>query len=239
MARTPGRVVLPQGLTVLLPPGPATAGALRVQVPHQAGSAVQRALLAARTRLADESCGRVLSDFESAVERVPLRTVLERRGDTAHGHLDTLVFKDGSGHPRCARPDVLAFTSVGAGTVFVCSRSFARVAARDPVLAEIVLIHEALHTLGLGENPPTSAAITARIEERCSPSRSRPVPRAGGHLSTTSGRKRVSRSASSSRFSAGRTFISSSAPPRMPVKTDQSAAVMPSPSWTGRMGLPM
>lgn len=168
MARTTGRVVLPLLIvTVHLAQSAATAGPLRVQVPHQAGSAVQRALLSARSRLAGESCRRVLSDFDSALESGSLRAVLDRRGGTAQGHLDSLVFKDGSGRPRCARPEILAFTSVGSDTVFVCSRAFVRVAQRDPALAEMVLIHEALHTLGLGENPPTSAEITARIEERC------------------------------------------------------------------------
>jgi hypothetical protein len=168
MLRISGRLVLSLLLAVASLPDPAaTAQPLRVQVPHQAGSAVQRALLSARRRLGDASCRRVLSDFDSAVERRSLGDVLESRGRTAEGHLDSLVFKDGSGRPRCARPEILAFTSVGSGTVFVCARSFVRVAAQDPALAEIVLIHEALHTLGLGENPPTSVEITARIQERC------------------------------------------------------------------------
>jgi hypothetical protein len=166
MARTSSRVLLSLLLVAALLP-PATAEPLRVQVPHQAGSAVRRALLSARSRLADASCRRVLSDFDSAVESGSLGEVLERRGGSAEGHLDSLVFRDGSGRAHCARPDILAFTSVGSAVVFVCPRAFVRVAERDPVLAEMVLIHEALHTLGLGENPPTSAAITARIEERC------------------------------------------------------------------------
>jgi hypothetical protein len=177
MALTSGRVVLSLPIfTALLAQATATAEPLRVQVPHQAGSAVRRALLSARSRLADASCRRVLSDFDSAVESGSLGAVLERRGGTAEGHLDSLVFKDGSGREHCARPDILAFTSVGSAVVFVCPRAFVRVAERDPVLAEMVLIHEALHTLGLGENPPTSAAITARIEERC---RDRQVADAG------------------------------------------------------------
>jgi hypothetical protein len=136
-------------------------------VPHQAGTTVRRALLSARRRLAGESCRRVLADFDSVLETGSLSSVLERRGGTVDGHLDSLVFKDGSGRPRCARPEIVAFTHVGSGTVFVCAQSFVRVAERDPAFAEIILIHEALHTLGLGENPPTSREITARVEERC------------------------------------------------------------------------
>ncbi len=30
-----------------------------------------------------------------------------------------------------------------------------------------MVIHEMLHTLGLGENPPTSIEITQRVKGRC------------------------------------------------------------------------
>ena len=43
--------------------------------------------------------------------------------------------------------------------VFVCP-SFAAVSVNDPLLAESLVIHEILHTLGLGENPPTPLEIT-------------------------------------------------------------------------------
>jgi hypothetical protein len=35
------------------------------------------------------------------------------------------------------------------------------------VKAQAIVIHEALHTLGLGENPPSSAEITARVLASC------------------------------------------------------------------------
>jgi hypothetical protein len=38
----------------------------------------------------------------------------------------------------------------------------------DPAGVEMIVIHELLHVLGLGENPPTSEAITARVVARCS-----------------------------------------------------------------------
>jgi hypothetical protein len=54
--------------------------------------------------------------------------------------------------------------------VFVC-RTFAEVQLRQPGVAESMVIHEILHTLGLGENPmpgqPTSIEITQRVEARC------------------------------------------------------------------------
>jgi hypothetical protein len=60
-----------------------------------------------------------------------------------------------------------AFTSPGNGTIAICTRAFFEVLARDPVRMEAILIHEALHSLGLGENPPSSAEITRRVLERC------------------------------------------------------------------------
>jgi len=37
----------------------------------------------------------------------------------------------------------------------------------EPGVAESLVIHEVLHTLGLGENPPASVEITRRVEARC------------------------------------------------------------------------
>jgi hypothetical protein len=37
----------------------------------------------------------------------------------------------------------------------------------DPPLAEAIIIHEALHTLGLREDPPSSREITRRVVKRC------------------------------------------------------------------------
>jgi hypothetical protein len=37
----------------------------------------------------------------------------------------------------------------------------------NEAVAEATVIHEALHTLGLGENPPTSREITAGVLKRC------------------------------------------------------------------------
>jgi hypothetical protein len=37
----------------------------------------------------------------------------------------------------------------------------------DRAAAEIIVIHEFLHALGLGENPPTSDEITERVTARC------------------------------------------------------------------------
>jgi hypothetical protein len=50
--------------------------------------------------------------------------------------------------------------------VFVC-RFLAELQLRTPSVAETLVIHEVLHTLGLGENPATSLEITSRVSARC------------------------------------------------------------------------
>jgi len=149
------------------PSSPTEPRGIRVRVPHRAGTAVRRAVLSVKRRLADRECQRVLSDFSSHALGRPLHDVLDSWGRTPEEHLDTLVFKDGSWKPTCASPETLAFTHVGSDTIYVCASQFNRATERDPTFAEIVLIHELLHTLGLGENPPSSREITAQVTERC------------------------------------------------------------------------
>jgi hypothetical protein len=133
------------------------------RVPSRAGTALRRALLSMKQRLADPECQRVLSDFG----------VPDSTGVTVGEHIEALLFKDGSGQLLCSTPGVLAFTRVGGDTILVCAEQFARAVERDPTFAEIVLIHEVLHTLGVAENPPPSREITARVAERCGDWRAR------------------------------------------------------------------
>jgi hypothetical protein len=142
------------------------APSLRVALPSHAGMAVRRAVLSARRRLAEEPCRSVLADFSADGGR-SLDRVLRDLGRSPEAHLDSLVFRDGSARPRCASQAILAFTHVGGDTVYVCAGQFTRVAERDPVSADLVLIHETLHTLGLRENPPSSGEINARVADRC------------------------------------------------------------------------
>ena len=58
-------------------------------------------------------------------------------------------------------------TQPGSRAIVVCGARFVRQMSLDSVHAEVILIHEALHSLGLGENPPSSDSITERIRERC------------------------------------------------------------------------
>jgi hypothetical protein len=87
-----------------------------------------------------------------------------------------VLFYDGASDAPCRRPRVYAFTAPGHRVVRVCPTLGALVASA-PEQAEAIVIHEVLHTLGLEENPPASADITAAVERRC---RATVATRAGG-----------------------------------------------------------
>jgi hypothetical protein len=146
---------------------PAPSGLVHVRLGgvYDAGT-VQRSLDRARGRLERPTCQRVFTDFQDESGR-PLQDALDRTGRSGAEHLGTLLFYDGGGQARCRSARTLAFTWTGSQIVFVCAQQFVAAARRDPILADAALIHESLHSLGLGENPPTSSEITARVISRC------------------------------------------------------------------------
>jgi hypothetical protein len=146
-------------------PGP-EHDVLRITVggPWESG-AVHHALLGAHRRLGRAECQRVFSDFADPAGR-PLQRRLDELRRTAQEVLAGVSYRDGSRRPLCARPAVLALTVPGSWVVWVCPQ-FVDKRFKDPSYAEAALIHEVLHVLGLGENPPTSAAITHRVMARC------------------------------------------------------------------------
>jgi hypothetical protein len=142
--------------------------ASRVGIHHvDTRNAVTSAVSGAQRRLSQPRCQRLLSEFKDGGGR-PLLDRLSALDQTSHDYLELVLFRDGQTTPQCVRrPDTLAYTSAGSRVVFVCGQRFARHRQKDPVFAEFVIIHEALHTLGLGENPPYSAEITARVSASC------------------------------------------------------------------------
>jgi hypothetical protein len=139
----------------------------RIQIPRASDAAlVARALDGAARRLAKPDCANVLSEFHDRSGR-SLQQALEILEVTPAEFLGRLVFYDGLGVGRCTNRRVLALTAaVGSPIVYVCP-TFAPREAREPELAETVIIHEMLHSLGLGENPPTSLQITSRVRTLC------------------------------------------------------------------------
>jgi len=74
---------------------------------------------------------------------------------------------DSGGAPQCRSATTLAFTHTGSRVIHVCGATFMKRSMRNRMAAEVILIHEFLHTLGLGEHPPTPDAITAQVTLRC------------------------------------------------------------------------
>jgi len=128
-----------------------------------------RAVTSARTgalrRLESEECRKVLTDFTDAEGRT-LRQNLDEWGASPAEYVGLIPFVDGSSQALCRKTKTALVASPGVRRVFVC-RTFAEVQLRQPGVAESMVIHEVLHTLGLGENPPTSIEITQRVEARC------------------------------------------------------------------------
>jgi hypothetical protein len=128
--------------------------------------ALEIALARAAARLSDERCRNVLDEFADPTGR-RLSDTLVATGQEAGDYLSGLVFRDGEASRPCLNDVILAWTSPGSRTVYLCGIRFAVAAHRDTELAAAILIHEGFHTLGLSENPPSSVEITARIERRC------------------------------------------------------------------------
>jgi hypothetical protein len=127
---------------------------------------VRRAVDGAAARLDRPGCQDVLGDFTDASGRL-LSTALAASGRGAAGHFALLRFYDDRQAPQCTSGATLAFTEIGSRVVRVCGRYFRERFLKSRRTTEIVMIHEFLHTLGLGENPPTSQAITEQVALRC------------------------------------------------------------------------
>jgi len=128
--------------------------------------ALERAVRGAMGRLERPECRRVLSDFRDASGRT-IQENLDLLGETPRGHLARITFIEALDRRRCKSPGVLAVTTIGGREVFICSPQFWQVYRSDPSHVEALLIHEMMHTLGLGENPPTSMEINAQVLKRC------------------------------------------------------------------------
>ena len=123
------------------------------------------ALESASARFADADCRKIFTDFEDGDGR-SLADRLSAVAVDIHVYLTMVTFIDDTRHRVCVT-GVLAFTAPGDRVVRVCSNELTRINAQQPDYVVATLIHEILHTLGLGENPPSSSEITARVLARC------------------------------------------------------------------------
>ncbi len=164
--RSPGRAVLASA--ILLAGGAADAAAPLTLTGWDA-RAVETARNGALKRLASAECRKLLTDYSDAQGRT-LQQSLEEWSASPTDYIGLVPFVDGSSQALCRKTKTALVASPGVRRVFVC-RTFAEVQLRQPRLAESLVIHEVLHTLGLGEAPqkgaPTSIEITQRVEARC------------------------------------------------------------------------
>jgi len=136
---------------------------------HPAGldPVVRMAVVEAHRRLGDSRCRQLFTDFEAAAGH-RLQEHLDLIGQTGQSYLGWLWFVDAGYTGRCAEVGVSAFTSPGSQVIYLCGDRFTRAINRRGIgFLATVIIHEELHSLGLGENPPSSEEITREVESRC------------------------------------------------------------------------
>ena len=138
-----------------------------LMAPGAQHAALRRAVMGARRRLAQPECQQMFSEFRDASGRT-LQENLDALGQTPASYLGQILFVDGAGLRRCkASTNVFAMTDQGSRVVYICGRQFAFVDGNNATQTEAFIIHEELHSLGLGENPPSSKEITARVLTSC------------------------------------------------------------------------
>jgi hypothetical protein len=126
--------------------------------------ALALALDGAARQLEEPECQALLDEFVDGSGR-SLRDALEKADVGAPAYLGRVFFYDAP--ERACSTSNLAITTPGSHAIFVCGARVVREMKGNSRYVEAVLIHEALHSLGLGENPPTSEYITSRVQARC------------------------------------------------------------------------
>jgi hypothetical protein len=121
-----------------------------------------QAIKGAARRLRSPECRRVFWDFKDASGNLLETNLIRVAADPADYVLKFVWFADGSHESRC-KGRIAAFTEPGSRVVFVCGRHFEKKSRGS----ELQIIHEILHSLGLGENPPSSDDITRQVAARC------------------------------------------------------------------------
>lgn len=151
-------------------PGAEEVAAFSVRLADQgAARVVRNAVAGAHERLGRERCLGIFEAFRDPSGRT-LAQNLAALGTSGQAFLGRVFFYDGSALTVCQRNpgrEVYAVTERGGRAVRVCPSQFEALQRQSPVLGEVVVIHEMLHALGLGEAPPSSHDITWRVMESC------------------------------------------------------------------------
>lgn len=133
-----------------------------------AGFVFRQVVARASRRLLDPTCERIFTDFRDAAGD-SLTAGLVAAGQTPVQFMSQLWWVDASDGDACRdNGNMAAFTTPHGYVVYVCGTRFADMTYwLNGMQGEMIVIHEMLHALGLGENPPTSGQITARVTARC------------------------------------------------------------------------
>lgn len=130
--------------------------------------AVRSAVRDAAELLAQPGCRQIFQEFRDAQGRT-LQEKLDALQQSGPGYLSWIFFIDGLPERACRRRGAFALTEPGSRVVRICTQAFVPTRNSDPARTEVTIIHEALHSLGLPENPPTPAEINARVTALCLP----------------------------------------------------------------------
>jgi hypothetical protein len=129
---------------------------------------LQRAITGAAKRLSRCTCQTIFRDFRDDSGR-PLDSKLDALHQSGAEYLYSLRFVDSRDLSPCrADRHIAAFTERGSHVIHICGALFESELLHNPLTSEVLIIHELLHALGLGENPPTESEITHQIFARCS-----------------------------------------------------------------------
>ena len=139
---------------------------IHVMLYGRSGAIVREAVAGAIRRVTRPQCESLVGELTD--ERgYPLAWNLSQTGMTPSGYLAEMRFVEGEGTYQCGFESTVALTRPSSRVVFVCGGRFAHYFSTRRLRGEVIIIHEFLHSLGLGENPPSSNTITELVEERC------------------------------------------------------------------------
>ncbi len=129
--------------------------------------ALRGVLRQAANRFSTPECAALLYDFNDVRTGRPLAETLSRSGLGLEAWLRSVYFLSGEGRTGCTGRGTFAYTPVGSSVVWVCPVTLEKSRMPRRGLTANVLIHETLHSLGLGEDPPSSEEISLQVESRC------------------------------------------------------------------------
>jgi hypothetical protein len=127
---------------------------------------VREAILHAYALLDNPRCRQIFFEFRDLSGHT-LQERLEALGQTGQTYLGQMIFSESSDSAPCLLPLTLATTTPYHRVVSVCGSKFKSLARRDRQRLAVVILHEELHSLGLGENPPMSEEISRSVLEHC------------------------------------------------------------------------